>query len=73
MELLDRLPARGREGDGGVDPVLGRTAGNEKSSFLNKKKQNQFLLRLITSARSREVLLEVNGEGLNTTSGEQET
>ena len=70
MGLLDRLPARGIEGDGGVDPVLGRTAGNEKSSFLNKKKQNQFLLRLITSARSRE---EANGEGLNTTSGEQET
>ena len=65
------LLARGREGDGVVDPVLGRTAGNEKSWFLNNnKKLNQFLLRLIISAKSRE---EVNGEGLNTTSGEQET
>ena len=34
------------------------------------KKPNQFLLRLIISARSKE---EVNGEGLNTTSEEQET
>ena len=37
--LLDCLPARGREGDGGVDSVLGRTTGacfpgKEKSSFL---------------------------------------
>ena len=32
------LLARGREGDGVVDPVLGRTAGNEKSWFLNKQK-----------------------------------
>ena len=29
--LLDRLSTRGREGDGVVDPILGRTAGNEKS------------------------------------------
>ena len=37
--LLDCLPACGREGDGGVDSVLGRTTGacfpgKEKSSFL---------------------------------------
>ena len=63
------LPAAERE-MGLLIPFLVALQVMRNHDFRTKKKPNQFLLRLIISARSRE---EVNGEGLNTTSGEQET
>ena len=64
------LLARGREGDGVVDPVLGRTAGNVIISEQEKTKPISPQINYLCEVKTWE---EVNGEGLNTTSGEQET